>query len=186
MVLERLREDPFVRCGAGFVEAHTDLVGCIDRLSVRPWVILLDCVSRSGFEPGRVVAFSEAALRGWPRGSSDCHHLAPLETIDLLRTLHPGAATRIDLVALCIDRLAWSPRWATPEAAATAVAMVKRLLGPGRRETAKVAEFMTTYRSGKAGDGPSRWHGGSRQARAGATAVSRPSPGRARHGGGSS
>jgi len=132
LVLERLREDPLVRRAAGFLDAHTDLLGQIDTLAAHPRVILLDCVAGSEFEDGGVMVFSEAELRRWARCSTGCHHLAPLETVDLLRMLFPDAGTRIDLVALCIDRLAWKPRWSGAPAVDEAVDRVRDLLRPAR------------------------------------------------------
>jgi len=130
MELDCLREDPLVRRSAGLLDAQTDLVGQVDTLAAHERVILLDCVAGSGFEDGRIMVFSEEEIRHWARRSTGCHHLAPLETVDLLRTLFPDAGTRIDLVALCIDRLTWTPCWSVPTAAAEAVERVKDLLQP--------------------------------------------------------
>jgi hydrogenase maturation protease len=120
LVVKRLTEQtPAPPPEADFAFADTDLINQIDRLQAYSRVILLDIVldpfAKIG-RPGDVVLLHEDSFLAWPETSPSVHQLSPLLAIKLFRQLHPGAETRIALVACCVDRVAaGSPVGATPD-----------------------------------------------------------------------
>jgi len=103
-VLERVRAVPGLGEVADVLDAHTDLVGQIDRLARYQRVILVDAIVAAG-SPGRVGVYEEARFADWPDTSPSCHQISPLVAIKLLRRLHPGAAPEIVLVSLSVDEV---------------------------------------------------------------------------------
>ena len=118
-VLERLPP----RGGVEVRDAHTDLLGRIDDFIACDLVILVDAVVGVG-RPGEVKVFDEAAFSCWDAPSPSVHQVSPVAAIRLFRALHPGAATRIVLVALCIPRLDRASAFADDAAIETAVELV--------------------------------------------------------------
>lgn len=103
-VLERVRAMRDVREVADVLDAHTDLLGHLDRLAQYQRVILIDAVV--GFEPyGGVAVYDEERFAQWCDIASGCHQISPLAAIKLLRRLHPGAAPQVLLVGLSVDRV---------------------------------------------------------------------------------
>jgi hydrogenase maturation protease len=110
-VVERLRSGtPDALPHAELVEAHTDLLELIDRFPAYERVVLVDAVldpSGKLGSPGRVVLADEESMAAWSEASPSAHQFSPLLAVRLFRSLNPSATTRIFLVGLCVDRLAF-------------------------------------------------------------------------------
>ena len=112
------------------LDAHTDLLGHIDSFASYPLVIILDALldptGKHG-TPGEVVTLEEATLLSLPDDSPSIHQISPVVALKLFRKLHPGASTRIVLVACCTREVSYSGT--LDEAAVTqAVRQVLRLV----------------------------------------------------------
>jgi hydrogenase maturation protease len=128
-VLQALVHDDEVPTLADLVDAHTDLLGQIDRFRDYPLVVLIDAVL--GASPvGAVSLFEEADLARWPDASPGVHQISPLLAVRLFRTLHPKAETTcVVLVGLGVDRVERGAEGVEPRAVSAAVHMVRRLVG---------------------------------------------------------
>jgi hydrogenase maturation protease len=103
-VLERVRALGGVGEVADALDAHTDLLGQIERLAQYQRVILVDTIV--GGEPsGQVSVYEEERFAGWPDTSPGCHQLSPLLAVKLLRQLHPGATPQVLLVGLTVNEV---------------------------------------------------------------------------------
>jgi hydrogenase maturation protease len=103
-VLERVCATPDVHDVADLLDAHTDLLGQIDRLARYERVLLIDAVV--GLDrPGDVAVYQEERFALWCDTASGCHQLSPLTAIKLLRRLHPGALPNVVLVAWSVDQV---------------------------------------------------------------------------------
>jgi len=100
-VLELLRGGLSRGSGIDLADAHTDLLGYIDRFESYPLVILLDALLDPA-RAGQVISIDESALASFPENSPGIHQFSPVLAVKLFRRLYPGAATRIFLVALCV------------------------------------------------------------------------------------
>jgi len=103
-VIERLlEENPAVLQHAEVSDAHTDLLGRIDRFPAFELVVLIDAIldpdAKIG-EAGRIVVLGEETLHLLPESSPSAHQISPLLAVKLFRQLHPEATTRILLVGL--------------------------------------------------------------------------------------
>jgi len=122
---------------AELVDAHTDLLGLIDRFPAYERVVLVDAILDPAEKlggPGSVVLVDEESMVAWPEASPSAHQFSPLLAVRLFRSLNPFATTRIFLVGLCVDRLAL-PSAANAgccalneEAVTTGAVMVRELL----------------------------------------------------------
>lgn len=103
-VLERVRAIRNVGDVADLLDAHTDLLGQIDRLARYQRVILIDALL--GVEPsGQVVVYEEDRFAGWSDTSSGCHQISPLMVIKLLRRLHPATTPKVLLVGWSVEEI---------------------------------------------------------------------------------
>jgi hydrogenase maturation protease len=103
-VLDRVRGLPGLREVADVLDAHTDLLGQIERLAQYQRVILVDAIV--GREPsGRVDVYDERRFAEWPDTSPGCHQISPLLAVRLLRQLHPGASPQVLLVGLTVNEV---------------------------------------------------------------------------------
>lgn len=129
-VLERLARDPRVVESADLCDAGTDLLGQLERMSVRARVVLIDaCLDRS--EPGgRVSTLSEAEMLAAARRTAPgAHSGAPVETLALYRLLYPGATGRIDWVLWHTPELRVGSGLSAPDAAERGAEAVREILG---------------------------------------------------------
>jgi hydrogenase maturation protease len=94
-VIERLRADG-VPDGVELVDAHTDLLGHLHRFVEADEVVLVDVVLDAR---GGLAVVDEQEFSSWDDTSRGAHQVSPLAAVKLFRRLHPGAATRIRLVA---------------------------------------------------------------------------------------
>ena len=109
-VVERLRSGvPNALPHAELVDAHTDLLGLIDRFTAYERVVLVDAIldpAEKLGSPGHVVLVDEESMVAWSEASPSAHQFSPLLAVRLFRSLNPSATTRICLVGLCVGRLA--------------------------------------------------------------------------------
>jgi hydrogenase maturation protease len=94
-VIARLRRTPGLD-GVALVDAHTDLLAHLDRFDAADDVLLIDTVLD---DRGGVALVDEDEFSAWDHTSRGAHQVSPLAAVKLFRRLHPGAATRIRLVA---------------------------------------------------------------------------------------
>lgn len=103
-VIERLRlEAPGSLQDADLVDAHTDLLGQIDRFPAYEQVVLVDAILVPGereLHTGHVMLLDEETLQALSETSPSVHQLSPALAVKLFRRLHPHAATQIHLVGL--------------------------------------------------------------------------------------
>ncbi len=103
LVVDRVRDLAAIP-GVEVEDAGCDLLAWLDRLASYDHVIVIDAVLGLS-NPGTVTILAEADLASWSDTSADCHQISPVAAIKLFRTLHPGAATRLTLVALSSARI---------------------------------------------------------------------------------
>jgi len=128
-VLARLRQDARVTTATDLLDAHTDLLGHLERFAGRERVILIDVVldPDPGTEPG-VVVLQEDLFASWPQASPSCHQLTPVLAVKLFRALHPDARCQISLVALRTDGVQTDRLCLTEEAIQQGAKLVRGLL----------------------------------------------------------
>ena len=93
------------------LDAHTDLLGYIDRFASYPLVVIVDALlDPNGIlcSPGEVSTLEEVALLSLPDDSPSIHQISPVVALKLFRKLHPEATTRIFLVAYCTRAVGYS------------------------------------------------------------------------------
>lgn len=131
-MIERLRvEAPHLLPQADIVDAHTDLLGQIDRFAAYERVVLVDAILVPDENPasaGLVVLVEEASTETWPESSPGAHQLSPLLAVRLFRRLYPDAATRIYLVGLQTSKVSFGSGVLSAEAIAAGVRKVCELL----------------------------------------------------------
>ena len=103
-VLERLRQLPGLGAIADLFDAHTDLLGQLDRLVPYQRVVLIDTIVSA--ESSGVRLYHEKHFAGWPDASPGCHQFSPLVAVKLLRQLHPGAVPEMVLVGWSVEEVA--------------------------------------------------------------------------------
>jgi hydrogenase maturation protease len=129
-VLAGLRLRPDLANAVDLLDAHTDLLGHLDALVRYDEVILVDALLGAG-RHGEVALYDERQFMGWPAASPSCHQISPLLAVKLLRQLHPGASTRIVLLALSADEI--SAAMPPPsESVTAAVDAIADLIGGSR------------------------------------------------------
>ena len=143
-VIERLRHTRELRGAVDLLDAHTDLLGHMDRFAGYDQVILVDTVLDAG-RSGEVVTCEEKGFIGWPDFAATCHQISPLTAVKLFRRLQPGAQTRIRLVALCVEEITMTPGLTEGAGVDAAVERIRRLAD--RRSQGPLADL---------GDGTSR------------------------------
>jgi hydrogenase maturation protease len=125
-VLERVRLLPGLSEVADVLDAHTDLLGQLDRLARYQRVVLIDSIL--GGKSSGVRVYAEEQFADWPDASPGCHQLSPLAAVKLLRRLHPGAVSQVVLVGWSVDEVARDA--GVPDAAVEQGArVVARLVG---------------------------------------------------------
>ena len=126
-VLERLRQGSGLDPAADMLNAHTDLLGRLDRFAHYDQVVLVDTLV-DGERCGEVVVRGEDSFDALSHDSPGSHQISPLMAVGLFRRLYPEAHTRITLVALRTDKITLS-QGAIEEAAVDAGAQqVRRLV----------------------------------------------------------
>ncbi len=110
-VIERLRASGDLPAGVELVDAHTDLLGCIDRFPGCDHVVLVDAVIAS--TDRGIGVFTEETFSSWNDRSTDVHGLSALTAVRLFRQLHAGRAARftnprITLVAHLVNEADFS------------------------------------------------------------------------------
>jgi hydrogenase maturation protease len=128
-VLERVRGLPGLRDVADVLDAHTDLLGQIERLAQYQRVILVDAVVGVG-PSGQVGVYEEGCFADWPDASPGCHQLSPLLAIRLLRRLHPGATPQVLLVGWSVDEVSRTRSVSDVAVEAGARLVTELLVGP--------------------------------------------------------
>jgi hydrogenase maturation protease len=126
-VLEQLRGRADLPPGTELIDAGTDLLGCLDRLTTFDHVVLVDAVL--GVGTGAVTALEESVFAGWSIESPGSHDVSALLAVALFRRLYPHARTRISLVGLEVDRIA-RDRPLTADATHAGVQTVMQLIAP--------------------------------------------------------
>jgi len=105
-VLERIRSAPALP-DVDLLDAHTDLLGHIDRFPSYPLVILVD-VLLDPSAPGTVVTVDEPTLLSFSDEAPSIHQISPVMALRLFRQLHADAPTRIALVAYRVREVSFS------------------------------------------------------------------------------
>lgn len=86
--------------GVDVVDAGTDLLAHLESFAAYDEVILVDALLDPA-RAGEIAVIEQEALLQYPDASPGCHDISPLVALKLFRALHPDAATRFTLVALC-------------------------------------------------------------------------------------
>lgn len=107
LVLERLNRpgSPSVP-DADLINAHTDLLGYLDRFADYGLVVLVDAIldpEKKIAPSGEVVALAEECWTDYPASSPSAHQVSPILAVRLFRELHPRSRTRFLLVGLCTE-----------------------------------------------------------------------------------
>jgi hydrogenase maturation protease len=104
-VIEQLRRREMDLPGrVELVDAHTDLLSCLDRFGACDGVVLVDALLGPG--PRRVMVVGEQTFAEWDASSTGAHGLSALMAVQLFRRLQPGASTRFLLVGLVVQDIA--------------------------------------------------------------------------------
>lgn len=138
-VLECLLQEGADQRGIDLLDAHTDLLGAIDRFPEYGLVVVVDAVldpAGTVGKPGEIVVLGEDDLRSWPDHSPNIHRVSPLLGLRLFRELHPDAPARIALVLLCVSGIelgaatgsGFAPGLANGATVALAAREVRRIL----------------------------------------------------------
>jgi hydrogenase maturation protease len=109
-VLERIRAVPDLS-EVDLLDAHTDLLGHIDRLASYPLVIIVDAMLDPAGKvaaAGEVVTIGEQMLLSFPDEARSIHQISPVMALKLFRQLYPDAVTQVVLVAFCTSEVQFS------------------------------------------------------------------------------
>jgi hydrogenase maturation protease len=126
-VIAQLRERRELAGAVELCDAGTDLLGRVEAFAHYESVVLVDVAVGAG-PAGEVEVIDEAAFAEWPASWPGSHELSPLLVVRLFRRLHPGAATRVTLVALHSHAIGVGPG-VSADAVARGAAAVLRLIG---------------------------------------------------------
>ena len=102
-VLESIRSAP-APPDVDLLDAHTDLLGHIDRFPSYPLVILIDALLDPS-SPQAISVVDESTLLSFPDDAPSIHQMSPVTALKLFRQLHPDAPTRIVLVAYRVHEM---------------------------------------------------------------------------------
>ena len=106
-VLQRIRA-AFDLPDVDLLDAHTDLLGHIDRLASYPLVVIVDALLDPAGKvaaAGSLVILDEVRLLSLPDEAHSIHQISPVVALKLFRQLYPDAVTRIVLVAFCASEV---------------------------------------------------------------------------------
>ncbi len=97
-VVERLRARADLPRDTTLLDAHTDLLGCLETFAAFDQVVLVDAFV-GGTATGAVSIVDEATFSGWNSDSPDIHAVSAVLAVGLFRRLY-AAPTTIVLVGL--------------------------------------------------------------------------------------
>lgn len=110
-VLERIRAAPGLP-EVDLLDAHTDLLGHIDRFASYPLVIIVDALLDPAGKvapEGEVVTLEEATVLLLPDAAPpSIHQISAVMALKLFRQLHADTPTRIVLVVYCTHQVSFS------------------------------------------------------------------------------